>query len=329
MSQETYEWLRTNIRAGFAKDRKPWWASGDEPYLYDGPVPMSEVEQLLCSWSAYNEPLFTADMERVETHKLVRASDNRDILGVVGADVPIHSYSDWLVGTVKECVGDEAQVSSAGLLRRRSQAWVQIERPEVSTAAGGVVFAPYVLLSTSLDSSIATQLNQATTHTICDNTMALGRTQGVAFKKTKNSKAKLGDYRSVTTRLIEGETDFKAMVDELLSKKVSPSKFDQFISALVPIDEDEREQTKTIRRRKRQEITELYRNDTRVEAWSGTAWGVVQAVNTWEQHMSRLVNRTGLEMDDRNLRTMLHYRDKIKGTVSDTQTVKLLDSVLA
>src|SRR5215475_11388575 len=117
MSQETYEWLATNVLAGFARDRRPWWATGNEPNLYEGPVPMARVQELLTGWEVVTEPVFDGDMNPLRTHKLVRASDTNEIISVVGIDHAIHKYSDWLTGTVVETVGDDVQVSSAGLLR--------------------------------------------------------------------------------------------------------------------------------------------------------------------------------------------------------------------
>ena len=337
MSQESYRWLAKMVLAGFKDTRRPWWADAAEAQgnltsLFSAEVPMERVEELLTKWSAYTEPLYTGDMEEVTTHKLVRASDTREHIAVIGIDHAIHSYHDWLTGTVQECVGDDAQVSSAGLLRNRAQAWVQIERPETAVGPDGIKFSPYITLSTSLDGSLATQINQNTKMTVCDNCLRITRTQGLAFKHTKNSNAKLGDYRSVMTAILQGESDFRAELERQLSVKVDDRAYSRFLEKLVPIAEDDIPAKKTRSERKRQEITQLYKNDPRVEGWQGTEFGVVQAVNTWQTHMSQLRNVTGYELDDANLRAMKLYGEQLrppKGDSPDQATAKLLESVLA
>jgi phage/plasmid-like protein (TIGR03299 family) len=335
MSDESFPWLAENVVAGFSQTRRPWWADyaerqGYSPHLYPGAVPMEEVTRLLASWSPREESLYTADMKEVTTHKLITASDDGSHLAVVGIDRATHSYRDWLTGTVTECVGDDAQVSSAGLLKGRAQAWVQIERPETAVGPDGILFSPYVTLSTSLDSSLSSQINQNTQMVVCDNTLEIARGQGLAVKHTKNSGLRLGDYRSVMSRIMAGESDFRAELERQLSVKVSDNEFSRFLESFVPIADDDTPAKKTRSERKRQEITQLYRGDDRVARWRGTLFGGVQAVNTWDQHMSQLKNMTGVELDDTNLRAMRNYAQRLRGNQGrDMETVKVLESVLS
>jgi phage/plasmid-like protein (TIGR03299 family) len=365
MTQENFGWLAENVLAGMAETRPPWWAkyAQDEGHtlnLYPAGVPFADVYELIASWipvtaGLYDvdmdtsmETLYTADMRpvqavrrenigTVDTHKLIKASDSGERLSVVGAEYAVHSYRTWLTGTVAEVLGDEAVISSAGLLRNRAQAWVQVERPQVSVGPAGIAFAPYVVLSTSLDYSLASQINQATTNVVCDNTMHMARTQGLAasIKHTKHSGNMLGDYRSIMMRLVQGETDFREELERQLAVQVDTAAFDRFLDAFIPVDEEkDSKQKKTRAARKRQEITDLYRNDPRMMATQGTLFAVVQAVNTWETHESQLRNATDdPDIDDTNLRAMRNYARNLKplkrGELSDDEKViQLMEAVL-
>jgi phage/plasmid-like protein (TIGR03299 family) len=356
---DSYFDLSKNVLTGFSATRPVWWLKyaereGFTPRQYDGAIPMSDVTDLIAAW----EPIETAmsdssavidavraglsgdDLIRaiesatVRSHKLLKASDTGEHMTVNGADHALHLYGPWLAGTVAECVGDDAQISSAGTLKSRSTAWVQIERPEVSTGPGGVRFAPYVLLSTSIDGSLATQINQSVTHTVCSNTMNIARGQGCAFKHTSGSAGKLGNYRSVMTALINGETDFKEALDKQLKTEVPDNAFERFLAAYVPIGEDDRPAKRTRSERKRQEIGDLYRGSSDLMGngdWRGTEWGVTQAVSTWNVHMSGLRNTSGYEMSDTALRAGRIYGENmrpIRGESADQQTAKILESVL-
>ena len=359
VSKETTRWLAENVVAGYTLIRPVWWArfaeaEGWATNLYPAEVPMEKVDELLAGWSPYTAPLYDVDLPakelvlydadmrevravRVEdiypldTHKQVKADDTGERISVVGIDHAIHSYRDWLTGTVHECVGDEAQVSSAGLLRNRAQAWVQIERPESAAGPDGIRFSPFVTISTSLDGSLASQINQNIKMVVCDNTLEIGRGQGTAsrIKHTKGSSARLGDHRGVMMRIMQGESDFREELERELAVEVSDQAFGRFIEAYVPIGDDDHPAKKTRSERKRQEITQLYKADERAAAWKGTEFGVVQAVNTWNQHMSQLKNMTGLEMDDTNLRAMRNYGAALRGNQGrDMETVRLLEAVL-
>jgi hypothetical protein len=58
---------------------------------------------------------------------------------------------------------------------------------------------------------------------------------------------------------------------------VSDAKFVRFLQSFVPISDDDKPAERSRSERKRQDITQLYRNDPRVEAWKGNAFGVVEA----------------------------------------------------
>jgi phage/plasmid-like protein (TIGR03299 family) len=361
MTAQTYNWLARNVYAGFADTRRPWWADsaeaeGNELNLFPGAVPMERVYELIASWEPVETTLSDVDLDKIVTlydadmnpvqalrasdisildsHKGIKASDDGSQLAVVGKDYAVHKYGDWLTGSISEVVGDDVQVSSAGLLRNRAQAWVQIERPETAVGPDGIKFSPYVVASTSLDYSLVSQVNQNTTMVVCDNTLEIGRGQGLAFraKHTKNSGARLGDQRSVLAAIMAGESDFRAELERQLAIEVPDTAFSRFLESFVPILDDDIPAKKTRSERKRQEITHLYRDDARVAGWKGTEFGVVQAVNTWNTHMSQLRNATGYELSDTSLRAMRNYSQRLspsKGASPDQETVKLLEAVLA
>lgn len=336
MTRESYGWLAKNVLAGFQAPeyhRPVWWhmlaeSEGHTPRTWEKAVPFEDVHELVAGWEPTISSLFDEDMQPVKTHKLVKTPDGQAVIGI---DHVLHLYGEWLTGTIRECIGDEAQISSAGLLANRMQAWVTIERPETAKGPGGVDFSPFITFSTSLDGSMASLVNQNFQLPICDNTMSIARQQGIAFKHTKFSESKLGLYRSVVTSLMQGETNFRAILDQLLTEEVSDKQFSKVLDALVPLGADDKPAKRTRSERKRQEITTLYRTDLRVRQWTGTAFGVVQAVNTWNQHLSQLRNTTGVEMTDTDLRAMRNYADRMrspKGKSEDEQTIDILKGVL-
>lgn len=361
MTAESYQWLAKNVYA----TGRPWWAKyaeleGHELHLYDNEIPFDDVQELLAGWEPVPVPLLDADtvyeaiqagltdedlMRAIETaklttHKLLKASDTKERMDVTTEQYNPHLYRDWLTGTIMECIGDEVVIKSAGMFQNRNQAFVNIARPESAIGPDGIAFSPFISLSTSYNRTMASMINQNTQLAVCDNTLRIAQGQGLASKirHTTNSWQRLGEHRGVATRLAHGETDFRAELERELAVKVSDIEFSRFIDKFIPIDEENDHPKKITRsERKRQEITQLYNSgDERIQAWRGTEFGVVQAVNTWQQHMSQLKNGTGIEMDDTNLRAMRNYAQMLKPMYAkddknmspDEHTVKVLESCL-
>lgn len=355
MSQETYSWLAQNILASEMAGRHLWWASGarregHEPQIFPGPVPIDAVEKLLCSWSPVTSAMLdesavidairaghagpdlirAIETARVESHKLVKASDDDSHIGVIGADAATHTYRDWLTGTIRETVASEdLAITSAGMFRGRAQAFVQIERPETAKGPGGVEFSPTIAYSTSLDGSWKSQINQTITLMICDNTARAGRMEGVSFKHTSQSGSKLGVFRGVSAALMRGETDFTETLNKLLAEKVSDSAFGRFLETLAPETDDMSPAKRTRVQRRKQEITQLYKSDPRAASWHGTAYGAWQAVNTHSQHMGQLRDTSGLGMTDTDLRAMKVYGDRIRPVKGESEDERVISMILA
>lgn len=333
MSQETQNWLDNNVVTW----EQAWHQRPDSPNVYPGGVPMEVVRDLLTSWTPEEIELYDADMKLISEFKAIRRSDTREIFAVLGERYELHTYKDWLTDTVTDSIASDEDViiSSAGLLKKGAQAWVVVQRPMVAHAHGGVEFWPFLTLSTSLDGSMSTQINKNNKVAVCDNTLEIERGINTQFffRHVKGSGNKLGEFRGIAAALSQGETDFAREVNRLLDMKVDEKVWRTLVEMQVPIKEDDGPAKKTQSRRKRQELDTLYRVDERAASWTGTGYGALQAFNTWEQHQSRLVNRTGKELDDRNLRAMRNYTKMIKPPKrdgsDDEKLVKVLETLTA
>ncbi len=59
----------------------------------------------------------------------------------------------------------------------------------------------------------------------------------------------------------------------------------------------------TVALKKRDQIKALYMNDKRSAPWKGTAFGVLQAFNTWQQHEAQV--RKGVPRVERNMENVI------------------------
>jgi len=322
MSNETLTWLNQNVLVGMTDQRgKAWhWRAseqGGEPNHYEGPIPVGDVERRLFHWDPIKVPVLaqlpaTAEtMTTFDDHgnpienrvlpglAAVGRSDTGHIFKVFSTGYEPHSYREWLLGTVSNILGDSLVISSAGLLRNGGQAWVEVSVPEtLHDNKTGFAYRPNLLAATSLDGSLSTTYGRTITATVCDNTMhaAMGQmgAQQVKIRHSKYSGLRIDEARNAMSLIEETADEFTEALHTLTETTVTDRQWFAFLDEWAPVP-TEPGRGRTNAENLREELVAMYRNDPRSNTWQGTAFGVVQAVNTWAQHISSTRGRTRAE----------------------------------
>lgn len=318
MSVETSLWLNTNTLIGLTDKRgKAWhWRAedqGERSNHYAGAIPVEDVKERLFHWQALEGPVETTVLTpegvlRVSdsNRKTIVRPDTQEILGVFKSGYQIHQYDQWLLDNVATILDDDLVIGSAGLLKGGAIAWVQVEVPDSIETPEGVTFRPNLLATTSLDGSIATTYKRTVTVVVCDNTraIALGE-QGRDFKVKHSSKSlnRIGEARDALGIVHAIADDFAAEVAKLCAVTVTDQQWRQFLEAHVALEDGASSRSTTLAQSKREALTCLWKNDNRVSPWKNTAYGVIQADNTYRQHLQTVrggdrVERNGLQAVD-------------------------------
>lgn len=336
MSQETSLWLNTNTLIGFTEKRGTAWHyraedQGDLSNHYPLAIPVGDVRDRLFHWHAVEGDITSTALTddgvltvKDPTRKTIIRPDTQTVLGVFKQGYEIHQYDEWLLESVAHLLDDDLAIGSAGLLKLGGVAWVSVEVPDTIVTPEGVKFRPNLLAATSLDGTLSTTYSRCVTNVVCDNTMsaALGeKGQRIKIRHSRYSKLKLAEARDALAIVHTTADDFAAEVAALCAEKVSDKEFGTFVEALVPTEGKKEGRSLTIAQNKQAVLNRLWKHDVRVAPWSGTAWGVVQAVNTAVHHeFSADKGRA-----DRNaLRALDGGADTL-----DVNTKLLLDAVLA
>lgn len=296
MSKESSKWLNRMTLVGFTSKRGKAWHyraedQGTEPNHYEEAIPLDDVLRRLFNFEVWETPLYVlgdAGYREVPDRKAMITSDTGDVLGVFKSGYQGHQFQEWLLENVGTILDDDLGIGSAGLLRNRAQAWVSVEVPETISTPEGVDFRPNLIACTSFDGSLATTYKRVVGVVVCDNTLsaALGENgQTYKVKHTKYSSAKITDAREALAIVHTMADDFAAEVSRLCSWKVSDKAWQTMLDLTVPMPE-EAGRAMTIAEKKRGEIVNLYNHDDRSAPWHGTAFGVLQAFNTWTHHYS-------------------------------------------
>lgn len=310
MSKETYTWLNNNVLVGFTAKRGNAWhykasEQGSESNHYEAAIPVDDVLRRLFAWKAVELPVFVRvpagldDMTglddmgqpfkyiQADGRKAIAADDTYEVLGMFKDGYQPHQYSEWLLNNVANVLDDELAIGSAGLLRNRAQAWVSVEVPENITTPEGVTFRPNLIACTSFDGSLSTTYKRTITAVVCDNTLAAGLSEsGQVFrvKHTRNSAMRIGSAREALAIIHSAADDFAAEVKALCEWSVTDAQFKRLLDKLVPDSDSKR--SMTLSQNKRDKVLSLWERDPRVSPWHGSAFGVLQAFNTYNHHHS-------------------------------------------
>lgn len=316
MSYETSQWLNQNTLIGFTEKRGTAWHyrasdQGTETNHYRGPVPVADVHRRLFNWEAVKVP--TANdvsglldvpgpvwRESTSSFRILR-SDTLDELGTFKEGYRVHNYGQWLVSNVATLLDSGLSIGSAGLLRGGRQAWVSVEVPETIVTPEGVAFRPNLLACSSHDGSIATTYKRVVTNVVCDNTLAAGlgeSGQVMKYRHSRKSIGRLAEARDALNLVHAIAEDFEAEVRELCSTTVTENQWSDFLNAHAPIPE-ESGRGATVAENKQAALRNLWENDARVNPWRNTAWGVLQAVNTYTHHVGTV--KKGMTRPERNM----------------------------
>jgi phage/plasmid-like protein (TIGR03299 family) len=366
VSKESPKWLHENVLRGMTdKFGVAWWLEekwDPTPSChYEGAIPFEDVQVRLFNWQPVKIEVvgvlpaeFAAGVgevlvdEAFNPVRIVRSeqkriwvvrSDNGRDLGAFKDGYEPHGYQQWLINNVQAIAQGAVYISSAGQLDGGAVAWCQFETDEL-THRSGIRVRPHLLATTSLNGSLATCYLENSTFVECDNTHAAALREGSPVYKTFHSKhSKFDDEaaRQALGILTRSAEEWELELDLLTGLPVSDREWATFLEDLVPLPE-EKGRSKTLAEKKRHELNELWRHDTRVAPWAGTAEGVVLAVNTWETHFKTVSGTTRAERQmtravkgewEKVDRDTLGRLDAIKGGQIGDLRVKLMTELEA
>lgn len=334
MSRETSKWLNNYQLIGFETKRGKAWHyraddQGSESNHYPGAIPLEDVRRRLFFWEPVSATLrakaeiLTPDGVTIldvvdNSRQVIIRPDTQSVLGVFKAGYKIHGYEEWLIKNVETLtdttandVDGELFIAGAGLLKGGAVAWVQFEFQETREISG-VAYRPFLTSFTSLDGSLATGYTNGAQLVVCDNTLdaniSEAKASGAIFKlrHTKNSLDRYEEVRQALGIVHKVDENFQRQIDVLTNTAVSGSEWNGVLDLYMPLPKEgetkEAKRATTRAENKREKLNDLYSSDARVLPWTGTAFGVVQAINTYVHHEQSFRTDAGTRADRNALR---------------------------
>lgn len=321
-SSETMTWLRDNIKVGYTDERGPaWWAAGATtkdgtwvgipdgshfPQAIPADVVVAQLDFRIVEGvlhATYEDENGDKQVADDDTRKVIVNQRTGQIMGTPRAGYKIHGYEEWTLHQISKIIDQssgELGVSTVGLLKKGGVAFLQARLPQLFEVEG-FGYLPYITAATSCDQSLASTYFTGVLGTVCDNTLTNGLSHASSKLKIKHSSGsagRTGEIRDALGLVFRAAEDFDAQARQLLSVEVDDKQFARWLDEYAPMPEAKDEVSKTTGRKlgpgrgytiaeaKRDELTRLYTKDAKVAPWTNTAFGVVQAANTfntWER----------------------------------------------
>jgi phage/plasmid-like protein (TIGR03299 family) len=211
-------------------------------------------------------------------------TDTGDVLGIVGDSYePIQNrdaftFFDNLVGT------DEAMYETAGMLGRGERIWILAKLPGFIKVLGKDIVNKYLLLSNSHDGSSLAQVKLTPIRVVCNNTLtaALQGAGEVHIRHTSNAAEDMEQALSLLGLSNSLYEQLDAIFNRMALTKISDKQLLDYVNALVPDDEEEKENAKVQGIRKT--FLELYESGQGADLSRGTLWGAFNCVTEYTDH---------------------------------------------
>jgi len=348
MSKETLNWLRSNVRVGYqdAENAGPaWWRAAGE-YMTDGShfpgsVPLDEVQRILAVpftsgavFAQYADADGSQQVTKTDRQAII-SSDDGMVHGIFSAGYVIHGYQEWLLDQLSAILDQgngELGVASVGRLRNRAVAFVQVKLEGSGMEVGGYGFVPFIHAASSVDGSLASTYGTGVTGIVCDNTLHAANASAISMlkvKSTKNSAGRLGEVRDRLGLVYQAGEDFIRDAGLLQSVEVSDRQFAAWLDEMQTVPApDPKSSTGGARYsnavRYRDTLSAMWAHDPKVKPWAGTAFGVLQLVNTYDTWTRNVSGAEGGRMERVLLNSVTGKQDQ-----ADTSALVKLDAVLS
>lgn len=357
MSADSGKWtwrtIHERIRVGFGF--RAWWfqpdieakmvAEGLSPSHYDGAVPLTEADKLLSSVDIVTGETFFTYIDKNGQRQSFRDETripvidrNQDIAFYVARnDGPDQwaSHKSVILDHILSWLGDSVQLGSVGLLENGAIAFASVQTPEMVTDdKTGIQFLPRLNALSVLNGTLRSKVFDSTTVTVCRNTVDIAQSEAknvIGMKRTKDLS--LSDIKSEMDALgliDANQAATLAGLHKLAETPISDKQLQAFLTFQFGARPDTEGHKQTRWDNETEKVLALYKNDERAATWTGTALGLFQAQNTYEQHIAL---RRGAGDDEEAkgvIRAFRNMEDDVSGRTGqrDSITLKNIEKVL-
>ena len=264
--------------------------------VYPGAIPTDKLREFLDTARVIETDLtydFNGESIVDPSRKAIVHAGNGSLFNTPRRGYKIHQHSDWGMGLANSL---ELDCIQATLDKGGARVYLTFTIGESFNTPEGVEFFQNLLYGSDHGGTLASTHMDFAGLLICDNQWRSGTEAANVMVKTKRTKnSSLSVHNGKVGDILMAADKTKAEIARLCEWEVTGKGWSDFLTAYVPDPADGNARGMTVADNKKGELNELYRFNEMVAPWAGTAFGVMQAVNTYDRH--RIGIRQGIDTD--------------------------------
>ncbi len=293
--------MSANVESMFYVRETPWHGLGVK--VAEAPASADAIRLAGLDWNVVQEPVFTEGNEKIPGfYANVRDSD-RKVLGVVTDRYRVVQNREAFAFT-DELLGEGVRYETAGSLQDGRRIWLLARLPHEYIISGERI-SPYLVFSNAHDGSGAIRVAVTPVRVVCNNTLNLALStakRSWSCIHTGDIKGKITDAKET---LFFAEKYMGALgkeFDALRMKKLTDRQVEEYISLLLPGEEDGTKRAKNMQRLQ-EDMRARYHDAPDLKAVGKNAYRFINAVSDFATHADPL-RRSANYKESLFLRTM-------------------------
>lgn len=283
-----------NVETMFSAKETPWHRLGTVT-----PDVLTAKEAIITAgldWTVSKRSLITFDSKldyrlKVPNYYSIARDTDDKVLGVVGNRyTPVQNYEAFkFLDAIVD--SDDAKYETAGSLNGGTDVFILVNMSSIfGNLTDSDTIMPYMLLSNNHTGRYSLKLTMTPIRVVCQNTLRLALSsrniqQQVSLRHTSSIEGKEYNVRNVLQIAENYFTAFNSEVEQLIQQSVTDIQFAEIVDTLFPKAEWKNAKSNasyTRMENTREQIVSDISKNYYGEKHTGTAWGVINAFNSYE-----------------------------------------------
>ena len=294
--------MAANVETMFYVRKAPWHGLGTK--VTEAPTSKDALRLAGLDWKVMQEPIYTETEERIEGYKANIRDSDRKVLGVVTDRYKVIQNEEAFAFT-DELLGEGVRYETAGSLQGGKRVWMLAHLPHEYIISGERI-SPYLVFSNTHDGSGAIKVALTQIRVVCSNTLNLALStakRSWSMIHTGDIKGKMKEARETLFMAEKYMDHLGREFENLRKKKLSDKQVLDYISVLLPAEDDATlQQAKNIKRL-REDLEMRYFDAPDLKDIGNNAYRFVNAVSDFATH-SEPLRRTVNYKENLFLRTV-------------------------
>ena len=284
--------MAANVESMFfvGERNKPWHGLG--ACVEMAPTSKDALRMAGLDWEVLQKPISTLEGEEIAGYRCNIRNTDRKVLGVVSDRYKVVQNREAFAFT-DALLGDGVRYETAGSLQEGKRVWLLARLPREYIIAGERI-SPYLVFTTSHDGSGAVKVAITPVRVVCNNTLNLAldtASRSFSMMHTQSVQSKIEEAHDTLFKAEKYMDHLGIEFEKLREKRVSDDDLRDYITELLPIDQDATDiQVKNINRQ-RADIRARFFDAPDLRCVGKNAYRFINAVSDFATH-SKPLRRT-------------------------------------